>query len=201
MSFGANQQTKGAANSLQNIGSTAQTNSADQINAGTNLLNKGEGNVDSGANYFNTLLNGNQENTASMLEPDINRIRAGNQNALQTASTLMPRGGGRAATLFNQPFQNNAQIQSLFNGARSGAAAGLAGIGGGQMGMGANLFGIGNGALNTGMGANTNLANYGLQQQQVTNGLWSGLGQGVAGLLTAPFGSGGGSLWGKIFGQ
>lgn len=107
-------------------------------------LGTGLSNMQSGANFFQTLLSGNRANTQQLLQPDINRIRESTQGALQGASTLMPRGGGRFATLFQQPFQAQAQIGNLFSNMRSGAAQGLAGIGGQQAQIGGqqaqNLF-------------------------------------------------------------
>ncbi len=168
MSFGPTHNATQARDANTNASQQATTNSAAQINAGTDMLNRGNENTTSGTNFLNTILNGNQANTAAMLQPNINQIREGDQNAIQTASTLMPRGGGRSSTLFQMPFRANAQISNLFNGTRAAAAGGLAQIGQGQSGQGAGLFGIGNNALNTATGANAANMNYGLQQQGLT---------------------------------
>lgn len=129
MSFGRTQ-GEAAAN-------TAQAGALPALGAGVN-------NLQSSANFFQTLLNGNQANTMAAIQPDINRIRESTQGSLQGASTLMPRGGGRFATLFQQPFQVQKQTGDLFSGLRSGAAGGLANIGGTQAQIGSenanNLF-------------------------------------------------------------
>ena len=115
-----------------------------QAGSGVPALGQGTTNLQSGANFFQTLLGGNQANTRALLQPDINRINESTQGALQGASTLMPRGGGRFATLFQQPFAAQQQVGNLFNQARSGAAGGLANIGGTQAQIGTtnaqNLF-------------------------------------------------------------
>lgn len=194
MSFGTNSLTKNATGQLQNIGTQAGTNSAKQIDTGQDLFSTGGQNTASGTNYFNSLLHGNQADTTNMLSPDINRIRNTNQGAAQSASTLMPRGGGRSGTLFQLPFQNQAQIGGLFSGARSGAAGSLASIGQNQQSMGTALQGIGNNALNTSANADSSLADIGLRQQQMVNSLWSGLGSGVFGLASMGMGGGGGGF-------
>jgi len=106
----------------------------------------------SGTNYFQTLLNGNQNQTQALLQPDINRIKGAEQNTLQGISTLTPRGGGRDASLFSIPFAANTQIQNLFNPVRSNAASALTSAG-------SNLFGLGTTAA-------TSQANISQQQQQ-----------------------------------
>ena len=189
-SFGPSQAEKNAQNSLNANAQQASKNSTALFGMGGNNLNAGSGNVQAGTNFFNTLLNGNQANTTAMLQPDIDRIRGANQNTIQSLSTLMPRGGGRSGTLFNESYAPTAQIQSLFNSARSGAAGNLANIGLGQEGIGTNLFGAGNQALNTSTGANQNLFGDAFGQRQYQNQLYGQLGQGLFGLATLPFGGG-----------
>lgn len=184
MAFGRTQQAKDAESNNQGIAQTAVDRSGDQNARGIGLMNSGGQAVQSGTNFFNTVLNGNREAGTAALAPDINRIREGNQNALQTSSTLMPRGGGRAASLFGRTFATNDAVNSLYGGVRSGAAGNLAAIGQGQQSLGANLFGIANSGLNTGMQANANVLNYEQAQQQAMNSLWSSIGQGAAGLVT-----------------
>jgi hypothetical protein len=170
------------------FGPTAQTNSAfgtlEGNNAATSaaapgLVSSGTQNVNQGANFFKTLLSGNQADTAAALQPSINQTNAANQQTLQGVSTLMPRGGGRSGTLFALPFQGNQQIQSLFNNARTQAATALPQIGSTQLNAGSNLFNIANSGAGT-------LGNLGQNQQQLTNALWSNLGNGLFNLLTTP---------------
>ncbi len=157
---------------------------------GNRELQAGSNNTAAGGNYFNTLLNGNRANTTAMLAPNIQQIQGAQQGALQGASTLMPRGGGRSGTLFNLPFQGNQAIQSLYSGARSGAGSTLANLGLGQGGLGANLFGQATGGLNSANNANQAMAGLGLQQKQMSNQTAAGLGSGLFNLLTTPFGGG-----------
>jgi hypothetical protein len=210
MSFGTNNTTKTAENNLGGVSNTALNNLFPQVQAaGTSALGTGANQFGAGANtaqpainWLNTILNGNQANTTSALQPNIDQIRQGTSATMNAANTLMPRGGGRSGTLFNQSFAPQSQIQSLFSGARNSAAQALPGIGFqqqqlglGQQGVGTNLFGIGNQALGVGNQANTSVGQMGLQAQQMSNQLASGLGSGLFSLLTAPLG---GSLLGKI---
>src|SRR5581483_6466692 len=133
----------------------------------------------SGTNYFNTLLNGNSANTTALLQPNIDQIRAATQNSLQTANTLMPRGGGRAGTNYAASFAPQSQITNLFNTARSGAAQNLEQTGLAQSGLGTNLFQIGNSALTGAGGINSQTAQNLLQQQQMQNQLYGSLGAGL----------------------
>ena len=182
-------------NAESGAASQAVTNSSNQMSAGNNLLGTGAGNVTSGTNYFNTLLNGNAANTQAMLQPNIDQINQANNNTVASSSALMPRGGGRFGTLFSSTYAPNQQIQSLFNGARSGAASQLASLGLQQQGLGANLFNTGNQALSTGLsgyGALTGQNQYNTAQ---SNSLLSNLGGSLFGLATTPLG---GTLLGKI---
>jgi len=172
---------------------------------GQRQLQAGTANTQAGGNFFNTLLNGNRANTTAMLAPDIQRIQGAQQGALQGASTLMPRGGGRSGTLFNLPFQGNQAIQSLYGGARSGAGSTLANLGLGQGGLGANLFGQATGGLNSANNANQAMSDLALKQQQMSDAKAAGIANAVFGLATMPFGGGAmagtalGGL-GKLFG-
>lgn len=193
MSFGPSNTAKAASNNLAGTSNLALNNLYPQVTqAGGNLLNLGNQNTQSGVNYFRNLMGGNRAATTDLLQPDINRIRDANQGTLQSVSTLMPRGGGRSGTLFNASYAPNQQIQNLFAGARTAGAAALPQIGAGQTGAGANLFGIGSNSLNAATGANTAQLNYQLQQQELTNKLWAGLGSGLFNLAMTPFGGGSG---------
>jgi len=151
---------------------------------GIPALGQGTTNLQTGANFFQTLLGGNKANTEALLQPDINRIRESTQGALQGVSTLMPRGGGRSATLFQQPFAAQSQIGNLFSGLRSGAAGGLAQIGGQQAQIGQTSA--------------QNLFQNSMQQRQYHDQQMAKLAQGIFGLATLPFG--GGSATGGLLG-
>lgn len=169
MPFGRTQQAGASESGNANVANTATANSSAETGQGQQLLGQGTQAVNSGTNFFNSVLNGNRAAGAATLAPDINRIRDSNQNALQTASTLTPRGGGRTAALFSRPFAANDQVNGLYSTLRGGAAGNLAQIGQGQQGVGANLYGLGNQALNTSAQANTANLNYEQQRQQEIN--------------------------------
>ena len=200
MSFGPSQAQKNATNTQNGITSAATGNSQSQIGQGTAALTAGQNDVNSGTNFFNTLLNGNQANTTATLQPNIDQIRQANQQTLQQTNMLSPRGGGRGATLFNAAYAPNQQINSLFGQARTNAATALPQIGLAQQGIGTNLIGAGNTALNTAGNTNQGVMSNLLQQQQMQNQMYTGLGQGLFGLATTPFGGGSATngLLGKI---
>lgn len=198
MSFGPTAGTKSAMSGMTDVSKTAQTNSTADRAQGGNLLNLGGDNVTSGTNFFNTLLNGNAANTTATLQPSIDQIRNGVGTAMTAVNTLAPRGGGRTAMNYGLSFAPQAQIQNLFNQTRTQAATALPQIGLQQQQMGGNLLGIGNQALNTAGTGYANLTDANQKQQQITNNAWSGLGQGIFGLATVPFGSTGKSLLGRL---
>jgi hypothetical protein len=212
MSFGANNTSKTAENNLGGISQQSTGLSSALQGTGQNLIGQGTGiissalpNLQSGANYFNTLLNGNQANTSALLQPSINQIRGGNQNALQAISSLAPRGGGRSGTLFNTAYAPSQQIQSLFNTGRTQAATALpqigaseAAIGQGLAGTGAGLFANAAAPLGVASGANSTLGQFGFTQQQLSNQMDAAIASGILGLATMPFG--GGSSAGGLLG-
>lgn len=169
MAFGRTQQAGTSESGNAGVANTATANSATQTSQGTGILNQGTQDVNTGTGFFNSVLNGNRADGTAALAPDINRIRDANQNALQTASTLTPRGGGRTAALFSRPFATNDQTNSLYGGVRAGAAGALAQIGQGQQGVGTGLYGVANSSLNTAGTANTSNLNYEQQRQAQIN--------------------------------
>ncbi len=197
MSFGSSQNVKNNQNQL--LGETQQANqNAGNLNAaGGTSLSAGSSNTTNGTNFFNTLLNGNQANTAALLAPTLNADRQQSQQQLQSLSTLTPRGGGRSGTLFNAAYQPSASIQNAFMGGRLQAAQTLPQIGLQQQGIGTSLYGLGNQALNTATGATGTNLNSALQVQQQSNQLAGGIGSAIMGLALAPV-TGGGSLFGNL---
>lgn len=186
MSFGPSNTTKTGMNDTSGAFNTAVNQQLPMFNQlGSGALGTGGANVTSGTNFLNTLLNGNQANTAAALQPGINEIRSGVNNALTGVNTLAPRGGGRSSANYALSFAPQSQIQTLFNNARTGAASALPQIGLAQQGIGSGLLGMGNQALQTGTGAANNLTQAGLQQQQISNSLAGGLGGGLASMFTS----------------
>jgi hypothetical protein len=165
---------------------------------GGSIFNMGTGTIQPGVNFFNQILQGNQPATAALLQPNINDITSTQNATLRAINTLMPRGGGRYASLFGQSLVPQAQIENLFNPLRGQAASALPGIGLQETGQGVNLFGLGNQALQAATGANVPLMQGGLTQQQMNNQLLGGLGSGLLGLATLPLG--GGTLLGSALG-
>jgi hypothetical protein len=187
-SFGPSKQTQQAFTDLGGITDTTRKNSAEETATGKNIFDIGGGNVQAGTNYLNTMLGANRANTTALLQPSIDQIRDSTQGSVQGISTLMPRGGGRSGSLYSTALSVPMQVQNLFNTARNTAATALPGIGVQQQNMGTNLFNIGNQALNTGVSGASNSGQLGIQQQQATNAAWAGLGSGLFGFATAPFG-------------
>ncbi len=198
MSFGPSQSVKNDQNMLAGQTATANANSAKLNDLGGTNLATGSGNVSSGTNFWNTLLNGNQANTTALLAPNIQANRDQTQQNLQSVSTLMPRGGGRSGTLFGTAMAPTTSLQNLFNSGRTTAAQTLPQIGLAQQGIGTNLFGAGNQALNTGVGATGTNLDSALKAQEMSNTLAGGIGSFATGLLTAPGNNG--SLFSKIIG-
>lgn len=190
MSFGPSNTTKTAENNLAGVSGQATGQSTAELGLGTQQLAAGAPNVTAGTNFLDTILNGNQANTSALLAPSIQQAQQGNQAAIQGLSTLTPRGGGRSGTLFGASYAPEGQITNLFNNARTSAATALPQIGLAQEGLGSGLIGTSNQPLSTAAGASSNLGNLGVQQQQVSNSLWGGLGSGLFGLASTPFGGG-----------
>lgn len=202
MSFGPSSMEKTASTQQQKIGDTAVANAGVATGKGADLLNTGGSNVNAATNFFKPLVSGNQAETTAALQPDIDRIRAAGQGSLQMASTLMPRGGGRSAALFNASTAPTGQIQNLFNSARPAAADAMAKIGLQQTGQGTNLFNTGNAFLQTGGTADSNLMDYGMKQRQIQYDQWGKIGKSLFSLATTPFGGAApaGSLFSKFGG-
>lgn len=174
---------------------------SDWLNRGMGYFNRFNNTLAGPQNYFQSLLSGSPQATTAALAPDIARIRGGTQEALQAGSTLAPRGAGRSGTLFNLPFQAQAQTSGLFNSLRPQAAQALTGIAGmqgqvgqGVAGLGANLYGLAPQFLNIGNNAARYMGDMGgdFYKQQYEAG--KGAGGGITDLLK-------GINWGKIFGR
>lgn len=213
MSFGPSNTQKQANNNLGGTSNLALNDLYPKTTAaGTNLLGtgqqtmqQGQGLFNSGVNFFNTLANGNQGNTAAVLQPNIDQIRQGVQGATQAVNTLQPRGGGRAGTNYGLSFAPQQQIGNLFGQARLAGASALpslgmqqSNLGLGQAGLGGNLFGIGAQGLNAATGANSALEQAAYQQQQQSMAKAAALASGIGSLLTFPLSGLNGTILGKI---
>lgn len=172
---GATPPNLGAANA--NTAITGQQNTAANANnfmssygtTGQQGLNSGLNNLAPVANWFQTIMNGNKQATLNQMQPQIQQTQGGLNTALQTSSTLAPRGGGRSSTLFDLPFAAQQQTAQQYAVARAGAPAGLQSAATAQGALGASAGGIGDQYGNTSTTANNNLLNYGLTQAQIYN--------------------------------
>lgn len=178
-------QTAGATSGLSSAGSTAGDFLKNYGTTGAGGLNSGLNNLSPVANWFQTIMNGNKQATLNQLQPQIQQIQQGQNTALQTANTLAPRGGGRSATLFDQPFEAQKQIAGQYAGARAGAPGGLQAAGTAQGALGSAAAGAGSQFGNVANTSNNNLLNYGLNQQQQANQQATSAG-GLFGKLIGP---------------
>jgi hypothetical protein len=185
------------ANNLLNYNAqTASRNSGTALNTGLNYLNQFSNNLQGPTNYFQSLLSGNQAQSTAALAPNINQIQGQQNQALQSASNLSPRGGGRSSTLFNLPFQAASQISGLYNSLRPQAAQGLESIAGMEGNMGSNLVDIANRFLQSGTQASglygSQAGQQSLQQQQNAQRIMNLLTTAMSKIKLPGFGGGGG---------
>lgn len=106
---------------------------------GQNLVHMGQQTIGQPLNYYQGILSGNRGDIQSALQPELNRVNEGFQNARQTSAELMPRGGARASQIGALPFQQQQAQSELMQGARPQAAGALGGLAGQlmQSGIGA----------------------------------------------------------------
>lgn len=129
-------------------------------------------------NYLTSLVQGNQADIQQAMAPEIDQI----SQAFDAARNLVsqqPRGGGKASTLAEAPFQQATAISNMEAQAQQGAAGqlgqlstSLANVGLGEAGVGTTLAGLGTGLEQT--AANIALGKQGLNYGQ-TEALLSGL--------------------------
>lgn len=120
-----------------------------------NLLGIASQGLGSTANFYSTLMSGNQQQIQQLLGPEISGIgQQYNQVAQQTAQ-LNPRGGSSAAAVTQLPFQKESTIGNAILSAPLTGASGLLNTSSTAGGLGTNLF-------NTAAGAGSALGNIGL---------------------------------------
>ncbi len=159
-------QVTGATGGLGTTGTDAGNFMKSYGTAGATGLNAGLNNLTPVANWFQTIMNGNKQAVLNQMQPQIAQTEGGLNTALNTASTLNPRGGGRSATLFNAPFDAQKQIAGSYDAARAAAPAGLQSAATAQGALGSSAAGAGAQFGNVGTQANNSLLNYGLNRQQ-----------------------------------
>lgn len=134
--------------------------------------------------YYNTILHGSQENTRSLLGPDVDTIMSQYDNASKASAELGPRGGGRTAIQAEAPFKKAGVYGQLVGQAKKGAAEGLTTIGGQKTAAATARRGQTAGVLGTLTGANTAANQLAFDKQQEQNKQYGTLGKGIGGILT-----------------
>lgn len=159
-------QTSGAMGGLGATGTSGLNFMNSYGQQGQQGLNSGLNHLSPVTNWFQSIMSGNKAATMNQMQPQIQQINQGQNQALQTANSLAPRGGGRSATLFDAPFNAQKQIAEQYAGARAGAPAGLQSAATAEGALGSAAGGLGSAYGGVGAQANNGLLNYGLNQQQ-----------------------------------
>ena len=168
-------------------------------------LAKGLSGFDPVMDYWRRLLSGDRGTALEALGPQISALDEMYKGATKTSSELMPRGGGRSATMAELPYRHMSDVWNLLSGSRGKAAEQLGAVSGDLARTGTQLYG---GAISGLGGAASNAAQMQqLQQwqsaqrfQQMSDmargiyeigqktGVWDKIGGGIK------------DLWRKVFG-
>jgi hypothetical protein len=171
--------------------------SLDMMNKGMGTLDQSLKDLDPIQRFYQQLASGNRGEMMGAMEPQISQMQQGYGNQMKTGSELNPRGGARASTMAEMPYQQMGLIQQLMNAARQQGFQGLqslagqqaqigsqqAGIGQGLMGGATSLFGSGTSALSGANQANQGLLNYGMTNRAQMFNQGSDLGKSLGGAL------------------
>ncbi len=147
--------------------------------------------------YYQQLASGNRGEMMTAMQPQIQQAQQGYASGLKNTSELNQRGGARAATMAEMPFQQMGLLQQLMNAARGQGFQGLqsiasllgslggqqANIGQGLMGGANSLFSGGTQALGGSSAANQGLLNYGLSRRNQQFNQGSQIGKALGGGL------------------
>lgn len=131
--------------------------------------------------FYRTALSGGQDETTSLLGPEVSTVMGQYDNAAKAAAELGPRGGGRAAIQAATPFKKAGAYVDLLGRAKQTAAQGLAGIGASQTAAQTARRAQDVSTLGNVLQGQTSLAE---QQNQFNQENARGLGGGIGGLLT-----------------
>jgi hypothetical protein len=143
--------------------------------------------------YWSKILSGNRGAATSMLAPELNRISDQYKATTESASELLPRGGGRATMLGDLPYQQMRDQQTLLQTARPQAATGLVQVGGATASSGNSLVSNAVNALNAGTTAGRNMLAFSADKREQDRKFGSGIGKSIFDLLKGvKFGKGGG---------
>ncbi len=115
-----------------------------QIQKGNAALDTGLGSLGTAGHYYNTILGGNKDAIANLLNPQIGTVLSQYDNAAREVARNVPRGGGATATLAQNPFRKATAAGSAYQSALPGAAQGATNVGSATAGIGSNLLGQAN---------------------------------------------------------
>lgn len=99
-------------------------------NAGQRFLGAGRETLQQPIDYYTKILSGDRGAVTSALAPEISKIGEKYRTAERTSAALNPRGGPSAEFLAELPFQQQHDVTTLLQGARSDAAKTLPGLAG-----------------------------------------------------------------------
>lgn len=153
----------GAWGALSNIGSWANTFGQNQSQAGANNLN-------TAANFWNTILGGNRGAISQLIAPEVSTIQNQTNEQIQTAGQFGNRSGGTNAAQVADASAGSTAIQNLINTIFSQAPTQLASVGAEQEGLGLGAVGTAESAYGTIGGQATSILPTQLQLQQEIQG-------------------------------
>lgn len=126
-------------------GNTLASAGAGQLSQGAQMTGQGAAAFQQPLSYFSKLLSGSQSDIQAAMAPQVNQLKQGYSQALQSSAELDPRGGGRAAIDANAPYQEAGQVGQMYQGARNNAASSI-----GPLAQGLTNAGIAQQAQGTG---------------------------------------------------
>lgn len=143
----------------------------------------------SAQNFWQSILNGNQQNTAIELAPTVNNIRSQSRQAEKSALEFLPRGGGQTETLSEIPYQRANAVTGAITNLAAQAPNELA-----QIGLAEG--GLADSALNSSTSSAASGLNFlqasSAQAQQTGSSIGSGIGSLLYYYLNGQSASGGG---------
>ncbi len=134
--------------------------------------------------FYKTILGGGQDETSTLLGPDVTTILNQYDNASRAAAELGPRGAGRAAIQAETPFKKVGAYTQLLGKAKEGAASGLAQIGGAQTAAATARRGQNVSELGSLIGGKNSANELAFQQQKEKDAQYQKLGGGIGSFLT-----------------
>ncbi len=115
-----------------------------QIQKGNAATDAGLSSLGNAGHYYNTILGGNREAIANLLNPQIGTVLSQYDNAAKEVARSAPRGGGATALLAQNPYRKATIAGQAYQSALPGAATGAANVGAATAGVGTTLLGQSN---------------------------------------------------------